>query len=237
VTSFRALLVVVCLAARVALGQGAEHCDRNLEVSREDPFGYRMRVDRCEGVYVQQVSSTPLVVASFGTLDLPETFGAGGALVVEWAKQAGSIRLRAQSLKPRTYYRMDRQQRGNVSSYRWPTDVLAALKLTQRDIGVVAFTGSIYVPVRIGKRGARPYELVIIPGSELAEVFVAVSRVNGDTRTEVAPAQPLRRGFYPAGRAVRIPVNRPAQPGTYVIEIGATLRDGGAVSREVWFVE
>lgn len=246
----RVSLAVLCLITlSVGFTRAAEHCDRYLPVSLGNPFGYRMRGDRCEGVYVQQVASTPLIVASFGRLSVPDTLSAGGTLLVEWPAHGREVRLRAQSLKPKTYYRMDHRQPAGARSYRWPTDVLAALKLTRRDIGIVAVTeekvgGStreVYVPVRIGAplpaRDAN-YELVLVPGNELSEVFVALSRVAADgKRSEVSAAKPLRFGFYPAGRSIRIPVGPIAGPGTYLLEIGATLRDGGAVSREVWFVE
>jgi hypothetical protein len=246
---WRVSLAVFCLVTLpVAFTQASEHCDRYLPVSRQDPFGYRMRGDRCEGVYVQQVASTPLVVASFGRLAIPDVLTANGALLVEWPPVAGEVRLRAHSLKPRTYYRMDHRQKAGARSYRWPTDVLSALKLTRRDIGIVAFmeqkvgssTREVYLPVRINMPAARGavYELVLVPGNELREVFVALSRVAADgKRSEVSAAKPLRYGFYPAGRSIRIPVGPIARPGTYLLEIGATLRDGGAVSREVWFVE
>ncbi len=241
-----ALLAMLFLAA-VPL---AEHCDRYLPVSRGDHFGYRMRGDRCEGVYIQQVSATPLLVASFGRLELPEAVPAAGSLLVQWAgpPRRGEVRLRAQSLKPRTYYRMDHRQPADSRSYQWPTDVLAALKLKPREIGMVALAEShvagvphVYLPVRIGAAPPgqeRTYELLVVPGQELSEVYVALSSVAPDgKRSEVAPAKPLRYGFYPAGRSIRIPVGPIARPGTYLLDIGATLRDGGAVSQEVWFVE
>lgn len=247
---WRVSLAVLCLVTLpVAFALASDHCDRYLPVSLQDPFGYRMRGDRCEGVYVQQVASTPLVVASFGRLAVPDVLTADGALLIEWTPIAGEVRLRAHSLKPRTYYRMDHRQPAGARSYRWPTDVLAALKLTRREIGIVALlvqkigssTREIYLPVRINTpASARDavYELVLVPGNELSEVFVALSRVAADgKRFEVSAAKPLRYGFYPAGRSIRIPVGPIARPGTYLLEIGAMLRDGGAVSREVWFVE
>lgn len=247
---WRVSLAVLCLVTLpVTFAQASEHCDRYLPVSLQDPFGYRMRGDRCEGVYVQQVASTPLVVASFGSLAVPDVLTANGALLVEWTPIAGEVRLRSYSLKPRTYYRMDHRQPAGARSYRWPTDVLSALKLTRREIGIVAFmkqrvgrsTREVYLPVRINTPASARgtvYELVLVPGNELSEVFVALSRVAADgKRSDVSAAKPLRYGFYPAGRSIRIPVGPIVRPGTYLLEIGATLRDGGAVSHEVWFVE
>jgi hypothetical protein len=99
----------------------------------------------------------------------------------------------------------------------------------------------VYVPVRIGKPVAgreRMYELILVPGHELSEVYVGLSRVGADGKqTQVSPPKALRYGLYAAGRSVRVPVGPIVQSGTYLIEIGATLRDGGAVSREIWFEE
>jgi len=227
----------------------SRHCDRYLPVSLDNPFGYRLRGDRCEGMYVQPVTATPLIVASFGQMNVPELLPANGALLVEWAPDSGDIRLRANSLKSKTYYRMDSRRPAGTHSYRWPTNVLGALKLTLKDIGIVAWTEQkvgntlrvVYLPVRIGQRSAgreSVYELVLVPGNELSEVFVTLSSVRTDgLRVQVSDAKPLKHGFYPAGRSIRIPIGPLPHQGTYLMEIGATLRGGGALSEELWFME
>ena len=43
------------------------HCDPDLREPSTDAYGYRLRGaqrDRCEGIYIQEVASTPLLVAS-----------------------------------------------------------------------------------------------------------------------------------------------------------------------------
>jgi len=230
----------------VFFAQAATNCDRNLPVSKSDPLGYRDRNDRCEGLYIQKVSSqAPLLVASFGRIDLPERFTPGGALLVNWGVDASDVRFRAYSLKPRTYYRMDRRDPVKSHSYRWPTDMLAALKLTRRDFGIVAFTEQkpgnvVYLPVRIGNSSAgtrQTYELLLVPGEELKELYVGLWRISGGKRESVSPAKPLGYGFYPAGRSFAVPVGPIERAGMYLLELGATLRNGGSVSEEVRFVE
>ncbi|MEK6373851.1 MAG: hypothetical protein AABO58_14280 [Acidobacteriota bacterium] len=217
-------------------------------MSPDNPFGYRLRGDRCEGIYVQPVTVTPLIVASFGQMNLPESLAANRTLLVEWAADGADVRLRANSLKPKTYYRMDSRQPAGSHSYRWPTDVLTALKLTARDIGIVAWTEekvgdtvrALYLPTRIGQPPAGRegvYELIVVPGNELSEVFVSLSSVRGDgIGVQVSDPKPLKYGFYPAGRSIRIPIGPLPHQGTYLVEIGATLRDGGAISHELWFM-
>ena len=161
-----ASLIFVATAARVAPGNGVaaaiaiqnNHCDPYLPVSKDAVFGYRARGDRCEGVYIQPVSSTPLVVASFGRFPRPDSYQPTGSVLVEWTPDTGDVRLRTMSLKPRMYYRMDSRQRASAGSFAWRTNVLAALRLTGSDIGLVAWTRrtlggaarNVYLPVRMG---------------------------------------------------------------------------------------
>jgi hypothetical protein len=243
-----AAFCLVSSAIASALAAGPPQCDRYLPVSMDNPFGYRLRGDRCEGIYIQPVTVTPLFVASFGQINLPELLTANAELLIEWAPAGGEVRLRATSSKPKAYYRMDSRQPANARSYRWPADVLTALKLSTKDIGVVAWTEEksgntvrdVYRPVRIGRAPAgreNIYELVLVPGNELSEVFIALSSVRLDgQRVPLSDPKPLKYGFYPAGRSIRIPIGPVLKPGTYLVEIGATLRGGGAVSYELWFV-
>lgn len=226
------------------------HCDPDLPVSTSNPLGYRLRGDRCEGVYVQEVSATPITVAAFGQFNVPDPPG-GGPLRLEWtpaspAAGADGVRLRAYSVRPRTYYRMDSLQPAQATSFEWPTDVVAALKLAWSDIGIVATTrqkvGSalrdLYLPVRIGRPAPgreTTYELLLVPGSELSELFVGLAPVRADGVPAPTNPMPLGYGYYPAGRSIRVPIGPAGAPGTYFVEIGATLRGGGAVSHEIWF--
>jgi hypothetical protein len=251
------LRVALVIAAALSLVDSAgppasaqsSHCDPYLPVSQDNPLGYRLRGDRCEGVYVQQVTNTPVLVASFGRLNLPKLPSQGTPVLVEWTPVAGELQLRTYSLKPRMYYRMDSRRPPGGGSYRWSSDVVAALELTPDDVGIVAWTERdiggarqpVYVPVRAGTPTVTPdgiYDLVIVPGTELNEVFVGVSAVAADGRPAVGITKPaaLKYGYYPAGRPIRIAVGPLPSPGTYVAEIGATLKAGGALSHEVWFV-
>lgn len=230
----------------VAAAQADSHCDPSLPVSIANPLGYRLRGDRCEGVFVQEVSATQLAVVSFGRLALEVSPDVDDALTLEWGPASGEVRLRAYALKPRTYYRMDAHRPAGSRSYRWPTDVVAALDLAAEDIGVVALTTAVvgsrmrdvHMPVLAGRPAGQPntYDLLLMPGAELREVFVAVSAVGADGAPEPTRPMPLNYGYYPAGRSIRVPVGPLAAPGIYFVEIGATLRAGGAVSHELWFV-
>src|SRR5687768_9332763 len=83
-------------------------CDPALPAIKEGHLGYRDRGDRCEGLYINPVSSTTLAVASF-TEHFENFDNTGNTLLIEWDKPpAGDeIHLRAQGIRPRLYYRMD----------------------------------------------------------------------------------------------------------------------------------
>jgi hypothetical protein len=225
-------------------------CDPYLQVSANNPFAYRLRGDRCEGLYVQQVANTPLFIASFGQINIDKTPASNGNLTVEWSARApGSIKLRAYGLKPKVYYRMDSLRPKGSQSYRWPADVLTALEIGKDDIGIVAWTEQkigtavrdLYVPIRVGPPRLVPanvYDLVVVPGSEFSEIFVSLTALpsDGNPRKEIWNGKPLGYGYYPAGRSITIPLHPLPAPGMYLVELAATLRTGGSITQEIWFI-
>jgi hypothetical protein len=75
------------------------HCDPQLKQSSGASNGYRLRGDRCEGIYAKEVGSTTLLVASL--VESVEDFNPASDrnLFVEWnAPGKADIRLRAQAL-------------------------------------------------------------------------------------------------------------------------------------------
>jgi hypothetical protein len=232
---------------------GQSHCDASLTQLTNNPLGYRDRGDRCEGIYVEQVGSTTLLVAS-----LTESFeeyktGSGKALDIEWDKPPadGNVRVRAQALKRRLYYRMDTAQPSGRTSYHWPTDILASLKILKNDLGVVALTRysvgqrdrDVYLPLRIKQAGqvgqatrTGSYKLVLLPGVELEEIFVSLASIGADGHPKkfFKDGEKLGYGYYPAERGVEIPIIGLKEAGTYYLEIGARLRSGGTSTIELW---
>jgi hypothetical protein len=227
-------------------------CDPSLEPSVADPWGYRVRGDRCEGTYAQPVAGTPLIVASF-----TERFDAfdpdsTSSLVLHWsAAGPGAVRLRAVALRRRFYYRMDTELPASAGSWAWPADLLSALELVRPELGVIAWTRrlsgeterDVHLPLRIGVAAAEAadatdeYALVVVPQVELTEVFVTVSRMDPDGRPAdyLRDEEPLGYGYYPADRPIEIAIARPAEPGLYRVQLGARVRAGGSLTGELWF--
>ena len=217
------------------------HCDADLNSAASNPLGYRLRGNRCEGVYIQEVAATILRLVS-----LTESFEAfeptrDRPLIVEWTPLGSQpLHLRAQSLRNRLYYRMDSERPAHSASFEWPLDLVAALGLTRNDLGVLAWTvrrlGSaellVHIPVRIRQRttpAPEAYRMVLVPGVQVEELFLSVARVDADGQPGPysIDKMPIGLGYYPAGRAVVVPLRIPSVAGVYRIDVGATLTQGG----------
>ena len=223
-------------------------CDPALLAASDRPYSYRLRGDRCEGLYVEKVASTTLLVASLAETFADDEAGWDDTLHITWATAAERLNLRAYSLRRRLYYRMDTVRSGPAGLYEWPTDVLRTLGIRRHDVGLVAWADrevrgirrQVYVPVRVNppaRPPARaPHRLVVVPGRELEEVYLSVVRLDGDGRPQraVVDGEALRYGYYPAERPVVIPLPEVADRGLYAVEIGARLLGGGVASVEIW---
>jgi hypothetical protein len=230
-------------------GSQPSPCDPNLHQREQDPQGYRLRGDRCEGIYLQAVSGSSLLVASF--TGFFEAFDPGSLdkLSLEWSSPANTpVRLRAYALREKLYYQMDTIVTPGQATYSWPGGVLNGLHLSKSDIGVVGFVDyriagenrTVYLPLRVYGKTRKPtqgYELVLVPGSQLKEVFISLAKVEADGRphTFLISDRPLRRGYYPAERGTLVEIPNPDSPGIYYLEIGATTMYGEPLAQQIWF--
>jgi hypothetical protein len=232
------------------VGAQQSPCDPNLEQLGQNPNGYKLRGDRCEGLYVQPVSgSTGLLVASF--TEFYEDFdpNALGKLAVEWSSPTKApVHLRAYALREKLYYQMDAEISSGKTAYVWPGDLLNALHLSKWDIGVVGFVEyrvgeenrTVYVPLRIRQKNPKPtfsYQLVLVPGSELKEVFISLAQLgtDGQAHSFLISDRPLSKGYYPAERGILVEIPALTTPGVYYLEVGATNRYGGLITQRMWF--
>lgn len=226
-------------------------CDPQLPPAQDDPNAYRLRGDRCEGIYIKQVAGGALRVVS-----LTESFEdydptSGGALVVEWTPFGdGAVHLRADQVgRPHFYYRMDALRPPGEKSFTWPSGMLSVFTLKRAEIGVVGWTSvtvghatrDVYLPLRIRQKGAalasQGYDLEVASGAQLNQVFVSVAAVGEDGQPTVflKKDEPLQYGYYPPDRKIRIRIPAPGSPGLYSIELDATLAAGGSSAATLWF--
>ena len=221
-------------------------CDSLVKTRASDPLSYRLRGDRCEGVYAQDVAgSSSLLVASvvesFEAIDDSSSL----PLRLEWVGPRGeAVRLRAYSIKSGLFYRMETVQSVAASPYLWPTNVLQALRIKNTDIGVVGssfptLSGTrreVVVPLRISQRKeparSTTYRVTVRPSVELSDVFVTVATADSSGRpaTYLQRDENLAYGFYPAERGIVIPLKPLAARGIYFVRIAATLKRGGSAT-------
>jgi hypothetical protein len=195
------------------------HCDPDIRSSGDDVYGYRLREDRCEGIYVRNVGMTTLLVAS-----LTESFenfnpAASQNLQVDWpALGDNNVRLRAQAFRHKLYYRMDSLRPAGNNSYTWSPNLLATFNLKKNELGVVARTQfkvgatkrEVYLPLRIRQQSKTSeggnYQLVLLPGTELTEVYLNLASVkpDGSLGNFLKKNQALGYGYYPAERKITI---------------------------------
>ena len=223
-------------------------CDTAVKGRDNDPNTYRLRGDRCEGTYQQQVAGSSRlliasVVESFETID----DSSSAPLKVEWTPPAQQpVALRAYSIRPSLFYRMETARPAVTTSYNWPTDVLRALDIANADIGVVATTSmqvgaesrAVVVPLRISQlkpaqRSTR-YRVTVWPSQELKDVFVTVALLgpDGKPKTYVQRDENIAFGFYPAERGIEIPLKALTARGVYLVRVGATLTSGGSATEQ-----
>jgi hypothetical protein len=229
---------------------GQEVCDTSLSAPQGSPHGYRLRGDRCEGIYVQELAGTTLKVAAL--IESFEDYSLTGAqdLRVAWTPLGeGTVSLRAWGLKPRLYYRMDTTQSAARASYSWPTGILASLNIRRQDAGVLGWVQwdiggikqRVYLPLRISQQRdpvrSDSYQVVLLPGRQLSEVYIRLAPVYADGRLGklLRDGEPLQYGHYPAERGIVIPISGAKVPGIYYLEIGADLAGGGVATTQLYF--
>ncbi|HEU4723201.1 MAG TPA: hypothetical protein VFS59_17700 [Gemmatimonadaceae bacterium] len=244
-----ALLAALPTPGRVAAPPRFE-CDSLVRTRPSDPLRYRQRGDRCEGVYGREVaagSSSLLVVSLVEWLE-PFADTASPPLHIEWAAPRGApVSLRAYSLRPGLFYRMETARPITATHFDWPSDVRAPLRIGSADVGVKGATvmtlggarREVLVPLRIGRRAAAPrmasHRLTLLPSVGLSEVFVTVAA----TDSTGAPTQYLKRdeklgyGYYPAQRAIDVRLPVLGASGVYFVRVAATLERGGSATTSV----
>ncbi|MEC5398461.1 hypothetical protein [Uliginosibacterium sp. H1] len=227
-------------------------CDPLLPSSAGDPLGYRKRGDRCEGRYIREVSSSTLAVVSFVESTVTVDRAAKAPLNLSWRAPAAAdnVRLRAQSLTRRVYYRMDAERPARAGAYAWPTSLLASLDPPAAEFGLLATTPmklgdvqrDVHLPLRAAHEGAPAVtatpRLVVVPGGELDELFVSLTEVDATGRPgrTLRRSEPLGLGYYPAQRPVTVPLAAAevAAGGVLRVELVARLRSGASSSAEAW---
>jgi hypothetical protein len=228
-------------------------CEPGLVKPTTDPLAYGLRGERCEGVYALEVAGTGgFSVVAFVTSGKPTTIEAGKAVAIEWPAGVDTpVFLRAVSLRHKLYYRMDARRPATSKRFDWPSEVLRDLKLKIEEVGIVAWSEKkigetvqdVYVPIRVGGAPAggdqSSYVFQVVSGSDLKEVFVKLATADASGREQqvIIRDEPLKRGFYPAERAIPIPISWSTlkERGLYRLQLNAVRSNGQPSSRILYF--
>ncbi|HYG63194.1 MAG TPA: hypothetical protein VEL74_11480 [Thermoanaerobaculia bacterium] len=242
------LIVAVFFSLLSGLAGAESFCDPNLVDRSDSSLAYREREGRCEGIYGQQVSAVSIDVRSLVAVFAPFDPARDTELVLAWTAPPGTelnVRVRAFSLQPRKYFRMDTAVPASRGAYRWPTDVLSRLGLGQEALGVIAWmalpgpggtTREVYLPLRAGSGAAAPeegYQVALVPSKRLREVHVSVSRLDdrGGVAADLRRGEELGYGYYPSNEPTVFSTGRLGSAGFYLVEIAATPVEGTPVKQ------
>ena len=137
--SGRGLITVSLLFSTLHVAAADDaHCDPSIPKRDDIPHGYRLRSDRCEGVYAQPASAT-FAVASFMATPAPGPLEDQTPLTVSWrAVSDAAPRLRARSIRPDLFYQMDTQRPKGTATFTWPTD--RVLEHIDRDLDLAVLS-------------------------------------------------------------------------------------------------
>lgn len=228
------ILVVFALMAFPVCAE--EFCDRALVGNTGSELAYKMRGDRCEGIFKLEVNSEQIhlvgLFESFEPWDPADT-----SLGIEWtlpAVAAEVLHLRVRGLPQRSAYQMDTRVERHRERYEWPLEIVERLGLRKEEIGVLGWLAldgwaeKIYIPLRLSgslrparRRGV--YTLLFIPEQKLQEVYVSVAEVNPDGgRADILyEGRPLEYGYYPAKTPIDVEISGLPHSGVYEVTLKA----------------
>lgn len=252
-----AILVALSAALPAHLAAQDSACDPDIQRNAKGgSLGYQSRGEYCEGMYATDVAATMMWVASLTVAFDDYEFDSTDPLVVRWSAPAGKpTHLRAHGIRRDLYYRMDAPREAGSTSWKWPTDLLAAQRIERSDIGVLGWVEEsvdgtereLFVPLTVTRPGAGEasrdlgsYEMIVVPNVRLEEVYVSLARVAGVGRRPegdyIKKQEPLGQRVYATQRPIKIQLTGFTEPGVYLVEITATRVDGRSVTMDPMWI-
>jgi hypothetical protein len=234
-------------------------CDPNIDVDEREPNAYQDIDNRCEGIFVQEVSSSVIVLTSFTRQFDLENTGADHPATISWdidditsvssfqTVEDDFLRLRANSNAFRVYYRMDTRVPLEDMTFNWSTSVLERLSMSKFDVGIYGFvpvdfsdvTRNVYFPLSLSQDGNASYEdyqVTLFPTAELEEVTYYVARVDeGYPGDVIIPETSLNYRNYPNATPITFEFEFVADTGLYYLNIEAERPRGRRSRREIYF--
>lgn len=243
--AFSFLLLVLPLAL-----EAQPPCDPHLRPATRSHYPYGPRGNRCEGLYeLELANSRDLPIVGLMVTGPNRRFRDQRQIRLLWASSPQPTTVRANSLRIRTYYRLDVAMAPASRSFTWPALIPAALGLERSDIGLLAWRpdrgapdGRLYVPVALDSAAiggpARRLELILMPEADFVEVRFTLHRL-GAAGVEVVgyATRDVGLPYYVQSVPIRIPLSEggPLEHGDYQIEVTARRASGGSVVQRFRF--
>ena len=215
-----------------------------------DPLGYKVRGERCEGRYLN-TSGSYLHVVSFTQFFESYNPESKKDLTIDWSFPATKpLFIRAVAVAPSLYYRMDTQVTKGDTLYRWPIDILSALKINDKKLGVIAWMNikladqirRVHIPIKISQTKAvnilKSLTVIIQSASPLSETYYSLSEMDlqGRMIRMLVDGKALEHGFYPRMEGIRFTLDERKKQGLYLLEITAVQQSGvNSDPVEFWF--
>ena len=239
-------LVIFCMAfaGQPAFSQSASTaCDSDLHPLPNHPQGYMERGEGlCEGIYATGVSSMGLSLAALTGPMTGVNFEQSGTYNLRWkTANSSEVRIRAESLRPRLYYRMDAVFSASETGMVWNNAIPALNQLRTREIGIWAMQmdasgKKIFLPLTISPEGqgqpVTPYLATVVSGADIDEIYWSLDRGTQSLVYDEA----LEHGPYMARQPVTIEFAGVNEPGIYHVTITAVLRNNATISIEFDFL-
>ncbi len=187
-------------------------CDPALNpIADPEELAYHARGDRCEGLYVQNISTTGLKIVGY---HMGQPNVAENALVLDvWAPGDAPKRLQLSSTRARQYYRMDAEFDGE--RFTFPLDLMRhpEIRLAPEEIAALSCIAACdslqpeLVPTRLGDKNAAGQPFVVLQANQdLHGLRITVS--DPQTGATLFDRELLENSTWRAWRPAELPVAR-----------------------------
>ena len=222
-------------------------CDPLLPTPENHPQPYEPNDQTCEGIYIQEVSATSIIsLAIFTEGASSKSLLAGPDVKMSWKTPEPllDLKIRAQGIKRKLYYRMDTRIASQNAEFTWKTSIVERLSISLIDIGLTAWIPDYYegidrlfIPLRLSQENVddgnvEKYTVAIMPSQELNELSYSLSVEDN----EIKPLEPLGYGYYPNDRPIVFTIDKGnLVPGKYMLHLVAEPSNGSSRPLDIWF--
>jgi hypothetical protein len=251
------LTVFLGLLCSLGLAQ-SRYCVSGIEPAEQGELAYQERDNnRCEGFYVQEVSSTDISLVSLTQSGVVKSTS---TLTMTWhvptTSESPIISIQALSIKSRLYYRMDTSEAatGQQGQFDWVTEYLNRAGITSEAIGkaigvsawVEESSDRLYLPLELSPSDSLPdngYAFVLMPDAALDKIRASYGFVTDDVTTLKSSLSNVKlepwysdETYHPARVSLPLPALLfTGAEGIYLVQIKAVANGSLPITKEFLF--